>query len=204
MPQVVLRHLAVPAVSLGLLLGAARPTHAALILTMEEVAGDVVVEGSGTANLAGFTTMAFVASTNSIILPAFAFIAIGANPGVLLDTDVYGVVSGPMSFGVLALTVPSSGTGDRFGVSGQDGRLHVADGYISGAPLSGTSVYASATFASLGVTPGTYVWTWGSGPTADSLTLQIGPAAVPEPVSLSLLGVGVAGFAVRRWRRRTA
>jgi hypothetical protein len=65
-------------------------------------------------------------------------------------------------------------------------------------------VYAGATFASLGVTPGTYVWAWGSAATADSLTLQIGPAAVPEPVSLSLLAVGVAGLAVRHWRRRTA
>ena len=77
--------------------------------------------------------------------------------------------------------------------------------YVPGDPLSGTSVYARATFASLGVTPGTYVWTWGSGANADSLTLQIGHApAVSEPASMALLALGVAGLGVRRWRRRTA
>jgi hypothetical protein len=50
----ILRRIGVP-VALGLLLGAARPTQAALILTMEEVGGDVVVLGSGTANLAALT-----------------------------------------------------------------------------------------------------------------------------------------------------
>ncbi len=33
------------------------------------------------------------------------------------------------------------------------------------------------------MTPGTYVWTWGTGPTADGLVLQIGPAAPVVPVA---------------------
>ncbi len=53
---------------------------------------------------------------------------------------------------------------------------------------NGTATWNNQTFASFGATPGTYVWTWGSGANAGSFTLNIGgTAAVPEPSSLALL-----------------
>jgi hypothetical protein len=125
----------------------------------------------------------------------------------LVAVDFYSFLSGPLSFGSGGPTIATLGTGDRFGVDALSSVcicLFVPDGYVSGTPLSATSVYAGATFASLGVIPGTYVWNWGSGANADSLTLRIIPTAAPEPVSLSLLAVGVAGLVVRRWRRRAA
>ena len=75
--------------------------------------------------------------------------------------------------------------------------------YVSGSALSDTSTYANQTFASLGATPGTDEWTWGTGAHADSFTLEVGPvAAVPEPASLSLLVMGLAGLGmVLRTRR---
>ncbi len=60
-----------------------------------------------------------------------------------------------------------------------------------------------ATFSSLGLTPGTYIWTWGSGADADSFTMNIGVSSVPEPASLMMLGTGslaILGFARRRRR----
>jgi hypothetical protein len=54
------------------------------------------------------------------------------------------------------------------------------------------------------LTPGTYVYTWGTGAHADSFTVQIGPTAAPEPASLTLLGIGVASLAGYGWRRRRA
>jgi hypothetical protein len=47
--------------------------------------------------------------------------------------------------------------------------LIVETGYVSGTPLSDTTIYFNQTFNTLGVTPGTYVWTWAS----DSFTLRI-------------------------------
>jgi len=51
------------------------------------------------------------------------------------------------------------------------------------------------TFASMGLTPGSYTWSWGSGLNADSFTLNIvaTPAGVPESGSTAfsmLLGLG--------------
>jgi hypothetical protein len=39
----------------------------------------------------------------------------------------------------------------------------VPQGYISNSPLSDGATWDKATFNSLGVTPGTYKWSWGKG-----------------------------------------
>jgi hypothetical protein len=93
----------------------------------------------------------------------------------------------------------SSGSGDFVGVREQVGGIDVPTGYVSGSPLSDSSTYAGQTFASLGLTPGSYTWTWGSGPTADSFTLDIG--VVPEPSTWAMLLMGFAGLA-SVWRKR--
>jgi hypothetical protein len=56
--------------------------------------------------------------------------------------------------------------------------LFVPRGYVSGNPLSDSATYSGQTFATLGVTPGTYVWTWGSGAN-QNFTLKILSAIVP-------------------------
>jgi hypothetical protein len=81
---------------------------------------------------------------------------------------------------------------DVFG--GLDTDLVVPQGYVSGNPLSDTSIYDNATFASLGVILGTYVWRWGTGADADSFTLNITAAAVSEPSELSQLGSALPGW----------
>ena len=66
-------------------------------------------------------------------------------------------------------------------------------GYVSGDPLSDSSIYDNVTFASLDVIPGTYEWTWGDG-VNQNFTLQIIAPAVPEPSSLPLLGIALAAL----------
>jgi hypothetical protein len=72
---------------------------------------------------------------------------------------------------------------------------------VSGAPLSGTATWAGATLSSLGLTLGTYNYTWGSGPTADTLTVNIG--TVPEPTSLWLGVIGSVAVIAHGWFARS-
>jgi len=64
--------------------------------------------------------------------------------------------------------------------------------------------FSGATFASLGLTPDTYQWSWTRTSTgaSDNLILQLGPASVPDTGwTLSMLGLGLAGMivAARHW-----
>jgi hypothetical protein len=64
-------------------------------------------------------------------------------------------------------------------------RLVVPLNYVSGAALSDSMIFNNATFASLGVTPGTYVWTWRTGLPNQNFTLIIGGAGVSDGGSTS-------------------
>ena len=71
--------------------------------------------------------------------------------------------------------------------------------YTSGDPLTNSMTFDNATFASLGVTPGTYEWTWGTGLPNQNFTLIIGGAGVPDGGStVSLLGCALLGLAALR------
>jgi hypothetical protein len=108
---------------------------------------------------------------------------------------------------VLLLTAANSGSGDMVGIS--DGPVFgqpivtVPSGYVSGVALSDMATYDNTTLGTLGATPGTYTWTWGSGPTEDSFTLDIvAPISAPEPGSLALLVMGLAGLGMVLHARR--
>ncbi|MGH3265858.1 MAG: hypothetical protein ACRDNS_28130 [Trebonia sp.] len=75
-------------------------------------------------------------------------------------------------------------SGDVAGMFVSDGFVGVTKGYVSGSSLTSSATWDNQTFASLGVTPGSYVWTWG-GPRDDSFTLDV---AVPPPRLTALSG----------------
>src|SRR5436189_1661674 len=113
---------------------------------------------------------------------------ISTGPTIAGSVDSYHLgPSGPTSFGSGGGADASSGSGDTVGTAAdcsKDGSdcdrfLIVPRGYVSGTFLSDSATYSGKTFATLGVTPGTYVWTWGTGAN-QNFTLQIGPAGVPR------------------------
>jgi hypothetical protein len=173
-------------------------------VTLQQVGSNVVASGSGPINLTGLT----------FFLPGIDFTArIRAGGGVIItgppggsgDVDIYTGFTGPTSFGSGFFFFPNTGSGDIVRIDAQSsfgGLLAVPPGYVSGTALSDSMTFNNATLASLGVTPGTYVWTWGTG--ADqNFTLQIGPAGVPDAGStLSLLSLASLGLVALRRKLR--
>ena len=190
------------AIGVAMVLGAglsAPPAQAAYIVTLTQVGSDVVANGSGSINTAGLSII-FTDNQAAAISPSAGAIITG--PISVEPLDDYGGFDGPASFGTGGGTDASSGSGDTVSIFGPANLLFLPSGYVSGDPLSDTATWSDQTFASLGVTPRTYVWHWGSGATADSFTLNAGAAAVPEPSGALLLalplGLGLLLTARRR------
>jgi hypothetical protein len=173
--------------------------QAAYTVTFVQQGPNVVATGKGSFDLTDLILSGGI-SSNALVAPSLSVVFTGPVTPTGTAADTYDGLTGPTAFGSGGITHADSGSGDFVGVS-FGSALEVPGGYSSGNPLSDTATYLGQSFASLGMTPGTYVWTWGSGANADSFTLQIGAAAVPEPASLTLLTVGLAGLGVARRRR---
>jgi len=164
-------------------------------VTLREVGASVVATGSGPINLTGLTFEAPGAGPIAINAQE-AYILTG--PGETGRGDLYSGFTGPTSFGSGFGFGPNTSSGDVLGITAFQGLLTVPTGYVSGAALSDDMTFNNSTFASLGVTPGTYVWSWGQGAN-QRFTLIIGGAGVPDGGStVSLLGCALVGLAALR------
>jgi hypothetical protein len=173
------------------------PVAAGYLVTLTQVGSDVVASGSGPIDLSGLTSLGTFAAGSAEIHPSFALIVNGKAGA----TASYTGFTGPLIFGSGGESFPDTTSGDFVAIDPDFGDLDLPAGYVSHSLLSDTSTYDNQTFASLGVTPGTYVWTWGRGPD-QNFTLVI-PASVPEPstVLLLILGAAFAGVPFARPRR---
>jgi hypothetical protein len=164
----------------AMLIGLSAPSaEAGYIVDLTQQGSNVVATGRGAIDLTGLT---FVLKFNStgLLNPS------GVDP---LDPHMHGIgslivgsgaedlyhdsgkVTGPENFGSGGITLSSSDTGGPFEFSWPF--FGVPHGYASDSPLSDTSTWDSQTLSSLGATPGTYKWTWGSGAN-QSFTLVVG------------------------------
>lgn len=113
-------------------------------------------------------------------------------------------ISGPSSFGttIFPAAYASSSTGPYFGIVFQSGGGGIAlpKDYISGAQLGAAySTFVGGSLASLGIIPGTYVWTIGTGLNTDTVTMNV----VPESASLLVPATAVATLGLVQVRRRS-
>jgi len=179
----------------------ALPGHARAQSTFDiylwESGGNVLASGSGTIDTTDLIDDG-LASGSGFIRPSNRLIAVGPSSSASVLT--YGGISGPDAFGIGGPTLATSGSGEVVAVNAKVPAIFVPNGYISGSELSDTAIWDTATFSSLGVTSGTYTWTWGSGADAGSFILHAGEEPVPEPSQYGL-GIFLAAAAFIAWRR---
>jgi hypothetical protein len=177
--------------------------EAGIILYATESGSSVVFSFSGSIDLTGAPDKSSSSSPSYINpgVPALAFeTATGSgafdNFNLPLNTRV--------PFGSGGGHNPTSVSGDHFNFSGHPTSpyLGLPVGYVSGTSISGTMTFSGQTLASLGITPGYYVYDVtfaGLGAVSQTVALS---ASVPEPGTLFLSSLGLVGGAAAALRRR--
>ena len=163
--------------AIAILCGVSAPSaQAGYIVTLQEVGPNVVATGTGAFDLTGLA-LEFTndPSAGAQISPSTAQMVMGST-SVDVPVDDYQGLVGPLNFGVGPRTNATSGSGDHVILDRLFNDLSVPTGYVSGNPLFSISTYDGATLSSLGVTPGTYVWAWGTGANQNFTLI----AAVPD------------------------
>ena len=171
---------------------------ASVIINFAQVGNNVTAIGSGTLDTSSLSIVGTNGAQDELSAASGQYQG-GTTGG---QTDGYSGISGPGDFGPGngQNNFPTSSSGDYFGLTAYNGRLFVPGGYVSGSPLSNTATWENTTYAFLGLSPGSYVYTWGTGPSADSLTVNV---VVPEPSAAILCLCGMI-FVVLCSRGRVA
>ncbi len=170
-----------------------------LNVTIQQVGSDVVMTGSGFVNTAGLTSNGSATRAGSVNPSAGNTFTVGS-PTDVNENFWSGLTGTPPSFGTGSFTRASSGTGNTFSLS--NGGIYLPVSYISGAALSGQSTFSGTTFGALGLTTGSYTWTWGSGANAGSAVLTIGAVPEPSTYALAAIATGVMAAVARRRKAR--
>jgi hypothetical protein len=80
--------------------------------------------------------------------------------------------------------------------------IGMEDSYTDGAAINSTTTWLNKSFSTLGLNTGT--WVYGYGSAGNTITMQIGSSAVPEPgewAAMGVLGAGLTGLVLRKRRR---
>jgi hypothetical protein len=149
-------------------------------ITVSEVGPNVVWSGSGSFNLTSLTLNQNFPGVTGGFNRAFAQFIVGpTSPAPATTYSGSSFTTFPTSFGPTPGGLgPSSSSGSLFGIvqtAGTGGPREVAvpQGYVSGTVISGSMTYNSQTIAGMGLTPGTYTWSWGTGGNTSTLVMTI-------------------------------
>jgi len=178
--------------------GLAGPAEAGYVVTLTQQGSDVVATGTGPIDLTGLTSNGFNGFFSGVEGTGVqgGFISTGL-PGGAQILEIFTGFTGPATFGSGDFTRANSGSGDDVGLLTGYG-LGVPANYVSGGALSDISTYDNQTFNNLGVTPGVYEWTWGSGAN-QNFTLEIG--TVPEPATWAMMALGFGFLGLLAYRK---
>jgi hypothetical protein len=102
-----------------------------------------------------------------------------------ITLNTVAAATGLPPIGTGGVTCVSSGSGNEVGFQSQ--LIILPQDYVSGAPLADSDVWDNATFASLGLTPGSYAETFGTGVNAGELQINVDTLPAPEPAAAVLL-----------------
>ena len=178
-------------------------SYGAVTIDVVESGGDVVATASGSVNTTDLVRNINWSSIGSFVRGS----ASGADGQIILapissSTAIASyTISTGVAFSTGSLIYASSSSGTRVGFLSTSGSsppdlIYLETDYVSNAAISSTATWSGQSFAGLGLIPGTYVVTWGTGANADSLTLNIG-AALPSTYTVSGDVGGPAGATVR-------
>jgi hypothetical protein len=131
--------------------------------------------GDGTIDLTDLGAGTSISVSSSGMTPSTGFIVLGFANRTKMTFFNDAVITGPSSFGVGSATIADRINGNPVAAGPLAGPLAIGvpEGYVSEAALRNTTQWIDATYSSLGVTPGVYTWSWGSGADADSFTIDI-------------------------------
>ena len=167
---------------------------AGLIVNITEESGSVVATASGTLDLFDLSSWG-PSSRSPQLYASSSYISLG----VAGDETRYFPISGPSTaWGTDGGVNATTASGDRFAILGMMGYFATSTSYVSGSELYSTATFNDYTLGDLGLTQATYIYTFGSGDHADSITVNV----IPEPASAMMLvfGAGV-GMVIHRARR---
>jgi hypothetical protein len=199
MPNMNIALLRLSVLAFTLVLALAGQSRAGFVITVYESGDNVVAMGSGTLNTTslGISTGFYA---GALVQPYACQLEVGGSLP-LATVESGGSISGPSTLGPGQEAFgASSTTGSIVGVADKGQLLVLPYGYVSGTFLSSSSTWDNQTIESLGLDPGTYTWTWGSGASSDPLTMNIAGGSVPEPPSLILLLI--SAIFVISWKTR--
>jgi cell division septation protein DedD len=148
-------------------------------VSVSQVGPNVVWSGSGSFNLTSLTLNENIPGVTGGFNQPFAQFIIGpTSPSGATTYSGSSFTTFPNSFGSGGGLAPSSSSGSLFGVvqtAGPSGprEVVVPTGYVSGTVISGSMTYDTQTIAGMGLTPGTYTWSWGTGGNTSTLVMTI-------------------------------
>ncbi len=167
------------------------PAYATLTFTLTQEGPDVVARVNGSVNTTAIPPVGSPANCNGPagvggVQPSTGTLCVAGSPA-----QPHPGIVGPTSFGPGGTTVADFGAGDIAYVQGITGTLFLPSGYVSGTGLSGISRFSGTSLALMGVSLGTFTYTFGTGPTADTVVVVISDSgnAVPTLGEYGLLAL---------------